>query len=73
MKGISALIAIILLLFITITIAGFIYTFFMDLQEKSGETVREQSRQELQRTGTEFKIDNVYNNQIFNYGYCSIL
>ena len=74
MKGISALIAIILLLFITITIAGFTYTFFMQLQEKSGETVREQSRQELQRTGTEFKIDNVYNNQIFirNTGKASI-
>src|SRR3989344_4286107 len=74
MKGISALIAIILLLFITITIAGFIYTFFMDLQEKSGETVSEQAWQELRRTGTDLKIDNVYLNEVYirNTGRSSI-
>src|SRR3989344_1356806 len=74
MKGISALVAIILLLFITITIAGFVYTFFMDLQEKSGETVAQQSKDEIKRTGTDLKVDNVYNNQVFirNTGKSSI-
>jgi len=65
MKGISPVIAIIMLVFITISIASFMFTFFSDVQEKTGEDIRGKVKKEFERIGTDFTIDNIKGDMVY--------
>jgi len=63
-KGISAVIAVILLL-ITIAIVGFAYTFFFRTVEATGNTTQQQLGQQTQQIGTLFSIESVDKNKVY--------
>ncbi|HLD49113.1 MAG TPA: right-handed parallel beta-helix repeat-containing protein [archaeon] len=65
MRGITPLIAIILLLMITIAIAGFGYVFFSGISGKAGDEAGEQIEQKTYILGEDFDIENVNSYQVY--------
>ncbi len=64
-KGVSSVIAVILLLLITIAIIGFAFVFFTKTVEISTEGGEEQLGQQIQQIGTNFQLEGVNKNQVF--------
>jgi len=64
-KGISAVIATILLLLIAIAITGFAFTFFSRTVETTSNATQSQLQQQTQQIGTLFSIEGVDKNQVF--------
>lgn len=59
MRGITPVIAIILLLLITISMVGFAFMFFTRTAQTSAESGEEQLRQQLQQAGGQFSIEGI--------------
>ncbi len=64
-KGISAVIAVILLLLITIAIVGFAFSFFQRTTQTATQTGEQQLGQQISQIGTHFVIDGVEKNQVY--------
>ncbi len=63
-KGITPVIAIILLLLITISMVGFSFVFFQRTTETAAQSGEEQMSQQLRLISSQIKIDNVGNGKI---------
>src|SRR3989338_8298270 len=69
-KGITPVIAIILLLLITISMVGFAYVFFSRTVSSSGQQIENQTRQLVQQGSVRFSIEGASGNKIYlrNHG-----
>jgi flagellin-like protein len=65
MKGISAVIAVILLLLITISITGIAFIFFSRMQQSVQNATERQLQQQTQQFGTQFTIEGANKNQVY--------
>lgn len=65
MKGVSSVIAAILILLITIAIAAFAFAFFTRIIQLPASTAEQQLAGEKQQISSSFRIDNVNENQVF--------
>lgn len=64
-KGITPVIAVILLLLITISIVGIAFTFFQRTTEAATTTGSRQIEQQVSQIGTQFAIDGVDKNRVY--------
>ncbi len=64
-KGISAVIAVILLLLITIAIVGFAFTFFQRTTQTTTQSGEQQLQQQISQVGSQLSIDGVDKNQVY--------
>ncbi len=64
-KGITPVIAIILLLLVTISIVGFAFTFFSRLVQTAGEEGEETLQGSSEQIGISFLVESVHNNEIY--------
>lgn len=59
MKGVTPIIAIILLLLITISLVGFTYVWFSRIQQQLASGVEQQTATQLKNQGTSVRIDSI--------------
>ncbi len=64
MKGISEVVAVILLLLITISVIGFAFAFFQRIQTTAQQSGQQQLQQQTSAIGTSFNIESVDKNQV---------
>ncbi|MBI2578147.1 MAG: C-type lectin domain-containing protein [Candidatus Aenigmarchaeota archaeon] len=64
-KGITPIIAIILLLLITISMVGFAFMFFTRTAQTSAESGEEQLQQQISQAAVSFKIESAASNKIY--------